>query len=95
MAKSNRRRTARPRDVLFHEARMVGCVLTSVGDYEQLAGIDIQSDAERRELWWRFHTMFAGPSQVVVDAVMDHCAAIALARLERGELCLLGEFRVQ
>ena len=79
----------RPADVLSRKARDVGCVLGSLGDTEQLAGIDVRSHAERAALWNQFRDLFVGPTQVLFDAVMDHCAEIALARIERGELCLL------
>jgi hypothetical protein len=61
----------------------------SVGQAEALAGINIQSEAERQQLWVQFRHLYPGPPQVLVDAVMDHCAAITLKRLKRGELSLL------
>lgn len=61
----------------------------SIGQAEALAGINVQSDAERKALWDRFRNMFSGDSQTLVDAVVDHCAAITLRRLKRGELSLL------
>jgi len=70
-------------------ARQAGCSLGSLGDIEQLAGVNIQSDDERRELWGKFHHLFLAPTQELVDAVMNHCAAIALRRIQAGELCLI------
>lgn len=79
----------RPSQVLNNKARQVGCVLGSLGDTEQLAGIDVRSVPERKALWDGFSHLYRGPTQVLFDAVMDHCAEIALAKIERGELCLL------
>ena len=79
----------RPRLVLKDKALQAGCRLGSLGDIEQLAGVNIQSEAERHELWWQFHRLFNGPSQDLLDAVMDHCAEIALRRIQAGELCLV------
>lgn len=61
----------------------------SIGQTEALAGIDTQSHAERSALWNKFRHLFGGDSQALVDAVMDHCAAITLRRIKNGELCLL------
>lgn len=61
----------------------------SIGQMEALAGIDVQNPSERKALWDQFLQMYAGPTQALIDAVMDHCAAITLARIGRGELCLL------
>lgn len=61
----------------------------SIGQWESLAGINIQSHAERTELWNKFRHLFSGDNQQLVDAVMDDCAAITLKRIERGELCLV------
>lgn len=80
----------RPRDLLADRARAVGGWLSSLGDFEQLAGVDISSEDERRRLWDQFRHLYTGPTQVLFDAVMDHCAAIALERLDRGEMCLIG-----
>lgn len=79
----------RPRDVLFRKAREGGYTLGSIGDYEQLAGINLQSEQERRALWWKFQSMFHGETQTLFDAVVDHCAAIALIEIEQGRLCLM------
>lgn len=65
----------------------------SVGDFELLAGIDTCNDAERQELWRRFRHLFVGDVQTLFDAVCDHCASIALARVNAGELCLLQQGR--
>jgi len=83
----------RPRHSLDELARDVGCTLGSVGEIEQLAGVNIQSEVERHELWWQFRHLFIGPSQKVFDAVMDHCAEIALRRIRAGELCLVATRR--
>lgn len=69
--------------------RLGGWAGGSIGQAEALAGINVQSDAERKALWDRFRNMFSGDSQTLVDAVVDHCAAITLRRLKRGELSLL------
>ncbi len=61
----------------------------SIGQAEALAGINTQSGAERTALWNKFRHLFGGDSQALVDAVMDHCAAITLRRIKNGELCLL------
>lgn len=68
---------------------MGGWVGGSIGQVEALAGINIQSEAERQQLWVQFRHLYPGQPQVLVDAVMDHCAAIALKRIKRGELSLL------
>lgn len=68
---------------------MGGWVGGSIGQIESLSGVNIQSDAERQQLWVQFRHLYPGPPQVLVDAVMNHCAAIALKRIKRGELSLL------
>ena len=85
-----RLKSERPRDLLFRKACQAGCFIGSIGDYEQLAGIDIQSESERRALWWKFEALFLGPSQPVIDAVVDHCSQIVLDAIDGGRLCLLG-----
>lgn len=62
---------------------------TSIGDYEQLAGVNTESEEERRALWSEFRHLYTAPTQVLFDAVCGHCAAVALERVERGELCLI------
>lgn len=79
----------RPHHKLGAMARKVGCSLTTLGDVEQLAGINIKSNAERRELWAQFRHLYQAPTQQLVDAVMDHCAAIAIRRIKAGKLCLV------
>jgi hypothetical protein len=69
--------------------RLGGWASGSIGQAEALAGINVQSHAERFELWQKFRSMFGGDSQTLVDAVMDHCAKITLARIQRDELSLL------
>jgi hypothetical protein len=61
----------------------------SIGQMEALAGIDVQNPSERKALWDQFRQMYVGPTQALFDAVMDHCAQITLARIGRGELCIL------
>lgn len=76
----------RPSEVL---RRMGGWSGGSIGQVESLAGIDIQSPAERWALWQNFRALFKGDTQVLLDAVSDHCATITLDRIKRGELSLL------
>lgn len=78
-----------PRRVLKDIARQAGCTLGSLGDIEQLAGVNIQSDVERGELWGKFRHLFHGPTQELIDAVMNHCSAIVLRRIQAGELSLI------
>lgn len=82
--------STRPRDQLVALARAVGSNLSSIGEFEALAGIDLQCAAERSALWWQFRHLFTGPSQVLIDAVVDCCAGIALQRIAAGELALVG-----
>jgi len=79
----------RPRTQLDVIARAVGCQLSTIGDVEQLAGINIQSISQRAALWGQFSYLSAEPPQRMFDAVMDHCASIALKRIARGDLCLI------
>ncbi len=69
--------------------RLGGWVGGSIGQAESLAGINVQSEAERIALWNQFKHLFAGDSQTLIDSVVDHCAAITLRRVKRGELSLL------
>ena len=69
--------------------RLGGWAGGSIGQAESLAGINVQSEAERKALWDQFEHLFSGDSQVLIDAVVDHCAAITLGRVKRGELSLL------
>lgn len=80
------KRCTRPAHVL---RRLGGWSGLSIGEAESLAGINIQSQVERKELWDRFKHQFAGESQTLIAAVMDYCAAITLERVKRGELSLL------
>lgn len=70
-------------------ARVAGCHLSSIGDVERLAGINTCSEKERHDLWFKFQHLFKAPTEELFDAVMDHCAKIALRRIEAGELCLI------
>lgn len=83
----------RPRVTLGRMAHEAGCFLTSIGDIERLAGIDTYDEAARKSLWDGFRHLYAGPSQVLIDAVMDHCAAIAIRRINAGELCFFNPYR--
>lgn len=69
--------------------RLGGWAGGSIGQAESLAGINVQSEAERKALWDQFKHLFLGDSQALIDAVMDHCACITLGRVKRGELSLL------
>lgn len=83
------RRRAKPlasREILRRLGRWID---TSIGEMESLAGVDVQCHAERQELWEKFRHLYGAPSQQLIDAVMDHCAQLTLARIQRGELCLL------
>ena len=70
-------------------ARLGGWAGGSIGQMEALAGINVQSNAERQALWEQFRHLYGGDSQTLICAVMDHCATIALGRIERRELSLL------
>jgi len=76
----------RPADAL---QKLGGWCGGSIGQTEALAGINVQSHVERAALWQQFSHLFNGDTQALIDAVMDHCASIALERIERGELSLL------
>lgn len=80
------RTKTRPSETL---RRLGGWAGGSIGQAESLAGIDVQSEAERKALWDQFKHLYSGDSQVLIDAVIDHCAAITLGRVHRGELSLL------
>jgi hypothetical protein len=80
------RKKERPRDKLY---RLGGWVGGSIGQIEALAGVDVQSVEERRELWWKFSHLFGAETQLLFDAVMDHCSSVALNRIARGEMSLL------
>lgn len=69
--------------------RLGGWVGGTIGQTEALAGINVQSEAERNALWGQFKHLYSGDSQVLIDAVMDHCAATTLRRVKRGELSIL------
>lgn len=80
------RKASRPSETL---RRLGGWHGGSIGQAEALAGVNIQSEAERWQLWKQFQYLFFGDTQVLLDAVADHCARITLKRVKRGELCLL------
>ncbi|CAN7618035.1 hypothetical protein LJR189_004625 [Acidovorax delafieldii] len=77
---------ARPAETL---RRMGGWSGGSIGQAEALAGINVQSDTERKALWDQFKHLFTGDSQTLINVVVDHCATITLDRIRRGELSLL------
>lgn len=79
-----------PRDVL---SRLGGWAGGSIGQAEALAGINVQSGQERAALWDQFRHLFNGDRKTLFDAVMNHCAAITLERVARGELSLLPALR--
>ena len=79
----------RPRQLLEIRARHAGCHLSSLGDLEQLAGVDVRSPTERKALWDPFRHLWQGPTQVCIDAVMEHCAVLIIQRLDAGQLSLL------
>lgn len=80
----------RPSEILRRQGGWTG---GSIGQAESLAGINVQSDAERRALWDQFKHLFSGDSQTLINAVVDHCSAITLRKIQRGELSLL-PFRI-
>ena len=80
------KKSARPSETL---RRMGRWAPGSIGQMEALAGVNVQSHMERVALWDKFRHLFDGEPQVLVDAVMDHCAAITLRRIKLGELSLL------
>lgn len=80
------RESRRPADVL---RRLGGWVGGSIGQAEALAGFNVQCRAERLALWHQFRHLYAGEPQVLVDAVMDHCAALTLKRIKKGTLSLI------
>ncbi len=69
--------------------RLGGWAGGSIGQAESLAGINVQSESERKALWNGFKHLFSGDSQTLINAVVDHCAVITLGRIKRGELSLL------
>lgn len=81
----NRRPTTRPVETL---RRLGGWASGSVGELEALAGINVQCHAERAALWNKFRHL-SGDPLVMHAQVMDHCASIALRRINRREICLL------
>jgi len=66
-----------------------GWIGGSIGQYEALAGVNIQCEAERKVLWNQFRDLMWGDTQILIDAVMEHCAKITLRRVKRGELCII------
>ena len=85
-----------PRQGPAHKLRQMGrWVGGSIGQMEALAGIDIQSSVERKALWDKFSHLYRGETQALIDAVMDHCATIALKRIQRGELSLIPAMQIR
>ncbi len=83
---NNRKTLSNPSETL---RRLGGWVGGSIGQMEALAGVNVQSEAERSALWKKFQGLFRGDSQTLIDAVMNHCAAITLKRIKNGEISLL------
>lgn len=90
----SRHKIMHPREILSAMASKVGCNLGTIGDIERLAGVNTCCEAERRALWNQFKHLFDGPSQALVDAVMDHCSAIAIKRINAGVLSLVRTTRL-
>ncbi len=63
--------------------------LWSLVDFERLAGVDTECNAERVVLWRLFQHLYGGSRQEVAEALADHCATIALARVADGRLSLI------
>lgn len=80
--------TSNPHADLHALARSAGCCISTVGDVEALAGVNVTSIDDRAAVWRLFSAGNPSPRELF-DAVMEHCAAIALARIARGELCLI------
>lgn len=53
----------RPSEIL---RRLGGWVGGSIGQAESLAGINVQSEAERKALWDQFKHLYSGDSQVLI-----------------------------
>lgn len=86
-AKSKHKTIARPHARLRALSGFQGWTL---GQAEALSGINPQDHKERIELWRPFVAQYpGGDAQPLIDAVMDHCARITLARIKAGELCLV------
>jgi hypothetical protein len=87
--KRKRAKSVTPRVQLKALAHGIGCQLNTVGDIERLAGVNTNSLADRSALWNQFRSLYEGPAEILIDAVMDHCSALALARIAAGEVCLV------
>lgn len=83
------KRTAKAERPMDRLKKLSGVYSGSIGQWEALAGINVQSQSERKALWDQFRDLFNGDAQTLTDAVMDHCAQITLKRIKRGEMCLL------
>lgn len=79
-------KNTRPSETLRSRGGWVG---GSIGQAEALAGVNVQCAAERTAFWQQFRHLFTGDSQTLINAVADHCAAITMQRIKRGELSLL------
>lgn len=85
-----KRKIIRPRHALNDLVRKAGGTpFFSIGDIESLAGVDTRNGNERQALWNQFRDLFTAPSEVLINAVMDHCAALAIQRINAGQLSLV------
>lgn len=82
------RAVTRPHDRL---KALSGFSFWTLGQAEALAGINPQDDRARFALWRPFVASHGSntDAQPLINAVMDHCATITLARIKAGELCLV------
>ena len=62
---------------------------SSVGELEQLAGIDTSSHAERWTLWESFSAKHTGQLEAMVADVMEECAVRTIERIARGDLAIV------
>ena len=86
MKKNGIKAPSQPAETLRRKCGWAG---GSIGQMEALAGINIQSERERQALWAKFKHLYGGDSQVLISAVMNHCARIVVRRVKKGELSLL------
>lgn len=61
---------------------------TSIGDVEQLAGINIQCHAERRALWFKYRELFTGPHDVLWSAIKADLLKRTAHMVNAGQLSL-------
>lgn len=79
----------RAREVLNRLMLSAGVESSSVGELEQLAGIDTSSHAERWAVWEKFSERFEGDLQAMVAAVMEECSVRTLHRLADGAMSIV------